>query len=189
MRYPLFALCAVLAAAFLMITPAPAHAAEFKAAFVEMTRALNQVEEGKAELEKLEGWQKKERKDLEKEENSLMQRQESLKAEEGVLSQDAYRAKVEQFMKDFEEFRNKKMNAAKELQNRLTQATLNVKRRMDIIVAEIAQRDGYTMVVDISEGGVMYYPQSMDITNEIIRMYDKRYPLAKKPATPTPKKK
>ncbi len=155
-----------------------AGSGKFTVAFVDMTRALNEVGEGKVELGKLEGWQAAKRDDLAKKEKDLMDRKEKLQSEEATLSQDAYKAKVEIYLKDVEAFQKDKMAAAKDLQDKLANATVYVKRRMDLIISEMAEKNGYDMVVDITEGGVVYFPSSMDITNEIIREYDKRYPAS-----------
>jgi outer membrane protein len=179
MRFPAKASAVVFAAVFClgMVGARSLNAGEIKIAFIDMTRALNEVEEGKAELGKLESWQKEEKDRLEKKEKDLLARKETLQKEEGSLTPDAYRAKVEVYLKDVEDFQREKMDAAKDLQGKLAQATVYVKRRMDLIIAEIAEKEGYYEVVDITEGGVIYYPPSMDITNEVIRQYNKRYPL------------
>ena len=154
-----------------------AQAKGIEIAFIDMTRALNEVEEGQKELGRLEKWQGARRDKLAASEKDLMARKDILQKEEGTLAPDVYRAKVEQYMKDVEVFQREKMGAAKELQEKLSTSTVYVKRRMDLIIAELAEREGYYMVVDISEGGVVYFPPSQDITNQVIRLYDKRYPV------------
>ena len=174
-----------------LVQSSMALAKDIEIGFIEMTRALNEVEEGQKELGRLEKWQGERRDTLAKTEKDLMDRKDSLQKEEGTLAPDVYRAKVEQYLKDVEVFQKEKMSAAKELQDKLSQSTVYVKRRMDLIIAEIAEREGYYMVVDISEGGVVYYPPSQDITNQVIRLYDKRYPVkgAKKDSPKKGKKK
>ena len=56
--------------------------------------------------------------------------------------------------------------------------------RMADIVREIAQADGFTMVFERSEAGLAWAPPSLDLTNEVIRKYNAKFPsgAAKKPA-------
>ncbi len=163
-----------------MLIAASKGSRQQKTAFIDMNRALNEVDEGKMELGKLEQWKNQKTKELEKKEKELMDRKEKLKQEESTLSADVYKKKVEKYLQDVEEYQRQKMSVAQELQNRLAQSTIYVKKRMDLVIAEIAEKEGFDVVIDVTEGGVVYYPPYLDITNEVIRMYNKRYPLKKK---------
>jgi outer membrane protein len=59
------------------------------------------------------------------------------------------------------------------------------------IVRQYASRNGYTVVFDVSmpDGPVLWASPSVDITNEIVKLYDQAHPVAPVPATPPPAKK
>jgi outer membrane protein len=61
--------------------------------------------------------------------------------------------------------------------------------RMAGIVREIAEADGFTMVFERNDSGLVYAPPALDLTNELIRKYNSRHPggAAKKPAAPAAK--
>src|SRR5438270_11979098 len=44
--------------------------------------------------------------------------------------------------------------------------------KMDPIIAGFAQRDGLTMMFEKTDSGLVYAPASLDITNELVRMYN-----------------
>jgi outer membrane protein len=46
---------------------------------------------------------------------------------------------------------------------------------MAAIVREIAEADGFTMVLE-KGAGIVYAPPALDLTNELIRKYNGRYP-------------
>ena len=60
---------------------------------------------------------------------------------------------------------------------------------MDPIIAIIAQREGFTMVFDKGNAGLVYAPPSLDVTNELVRLYNDKYKggVAGRPVGPTKK--
>jgi outer membrane protein len=56
--------------------------------------------------------------------------------------------------------------------------------KLETLLGQIAQREGLTMVFDRSSSGLAWAPASLDLTNELIRMYNSTYKggTAKAPA-------
>jgi outer membrane protein len=59
------------------------------------------------------------------------------------------------------------------------------------IVRQYASRNGYAVVLDVSlpNGPVVWASPSVDITNEIVKLYDQAYPVASAPPVAPPVKK
>jgi outer membrane protein len=60
------------------------------------------------------------------------------------------------------------------------------------VIREYATRNGYAYVIDVSlpNGPVLWASPSVDITNEIVRLYDQAHPVAASaPPAPPPQKK
>ena len=58
-------------------------------------------------------------------------------------------------------------------------------------IRDYASRNGYAVVIDVSmpNGPVLWASPAIDITNEIVKLYDQAHPMAAAaPAAPTPKK-
>jgi outer membrane protein len=90
-----------------------------------------------------------------------------------------------------EEVRNQKFT---ELQKRLFDLTQRAERmqaelaqseqkelkkifeKMDPIIASIATREGLTMVFEKTDSGLVYAPASLDLTNELVRTYNDKFP-------------
>jgi outer membrane protein len=47
--------------------------------------------------------------------------------------------------------------------------------KLETLLGQIAQREGLTMVFDRSSSGLAWAPASLDLTNELIRMYNSTY--------------
>jgi outer membrane protein len=63
--------------------------------------------------------------------------------------------------------------------------------RLVSVIHDYASRNGYAVVIDVSlpNGPVLWASPSIDITNEIVRLYDQAYPAAAKPPAAPPQKK
>ena len=50
--------------------------------------------------------------------------------------------------------------------------------KLESLLGQIAQREGLTMVFDRSSSGLAWAPSSLDLTNELIRMYNNQFKAA-----------
>jgi outer membrane protein len=59
------------------------------------------------------------------------------------------------------------------------------------VIQDYASRNGYAMVIDVSlpNGPVLWASPSIDITNEIVKLYDQAHPVAATPPPAPPAKK
>ena len=59
------------------------------------------------------------------------------------------------------------------------------------VIRDYASRNGYVAVIDVSmpNGPVLWASPSIDITHEIVRLYDQAHPMAVTALPPTPQKK
>ena len=44
------------------------------------------------------------------------------------------------------------------------------------IIKKIGESKNYTLIFDIQSSGISYFDKTIDITNEVIRDYDAKYP-------------
>jgi outer membrane protein len=58
----------------------------------------------------------------------------------------------------------------KKLVNRIQKAIFK-------IVEEIGKKEGYLLVVEKREGGVLYFPNTIDITDKLIHQYNAEHTL------------
>jgi hypothetical protein len=45
---------------------------------------------------------------------------------------------------------------------------------MQAILRRIGQTDGYTMIIEANEGGVVWVPSNLDLTDVLIQRYNKQ---------------
>ena len=169
-----FFLGAVLIALLGLAAPA---VAQMRVGFVDLQRALNETQEGHRAKLRLKRMFNKRQRELDKMQKRIKRMEEDLKKQKGVLSDEAFAKRVEAYRKAFIELQSTYVQYQRDLTERETQETGRILKQMQEILAEIGQRDNYTSIVEVNEGGVFYYRKSLDLTNELIRLYDARHPV------------
>lgn len=151
--------------------------AEQKMAFVDLQRALVEVDEGRAAKGKLKGEFDKRQKTLDAEQDALKKDKEDLDKRAMAMTEDARRAKEQELMQKLQDVQKHYMTMQQELSEQERQATQGIFQKMEGIIGEIAQTEGLTFVFD-KNAGLVYAPPSLDLTNELIRRYNDKYPNA-----------
>ena len=101
-------------------------------------------------------------------------RKESLERQQDVLSQDALKKKVEKYQADLMELQNEYVQYQEELSTKEGELTQKILEKMQAILRRIGQTDGYTMIIEANEGGVVWVPSNLDLTDVLIQRYNKQ---------------
>jgi outer membrane protein len=160
--------------------------AEQKIGYVDLQRALNEVDEGKAAKAQL-------KKDFDAKQKTLDERQDELKKlkadfdkQSVVMADQAKRDKQGELDRKYMETQQLYMQMQKELAEREQEVTKGIFEKMSKVIGEIAEAEGFTMIFDRTGSGLIYAPVSLDVTNELIRKYNARGGVAKKPEAGKP---
>lgn len=150
--------------------------AQNKFAYVDMQRALDQIDEGKAIKAELKGEFDRKQAELDKKQEELKKEYTSLEAlaREGVVSPDKMREKQMDLERRVKEVTQYWQEAQKALSEKERQATQSLFIRMSGVVQSIAQSEGFSFVFE--RAALAYAPESLDITNELVRKYNAKYP-------------
>lgn len=197
---------AVLAAAGLLIVAAvrgqssssaaaPASAPMGKVGVINIRGAIGNTGEGKqasAELQSQFASRQSELENLNKQINDLRQR---LAACEGKCSQDEIGRLTQQGQKATQRFDRLNNELNEDVQSAQGEVMDRIGRKMVDVLDQYARENGYTMVLDSSAQNtpILYASTQVDVTQDIVRLYDKAYPVkagaapaAQKPAAAKP---
>ena len=162
-----------------------AHA-EFKAAYVDIQRAVQEVEEGKAAKLRLQGIADAKQKAFEKEQNALKAEVEAYTKQKATMDDKVAAAKETELQKKMFEFQQRAAKLRLELSDMERKELGTIFPKLETLLGQIAQREGLTMVFDRSSSGLAWAPASLDLTNELIRMYNSTYKSGGPAKTPAP---
>lgn len=159
-------------AALLALAPAAARA-ELKLGFVDLQRALNEVDEGKSAKSQLEKEFKEKQKQLDSKQDELKKLKADYDKQAVVMSDQAKRDKQAELERKAQETQQLFVQLQAELSRREQEITGGIFEKMRVIVRDIAEAEGITMVFERSN--VLYAPTALDLTNELIRKYNGRH--------------
>ena len=181
MRRLLFALAVVSA------VPLAARAQGMKIGYVDVQRAVQEVEEGKQARARLKTELDQKRANLDQKRANLEKMKADYDKQVVTLSDDAKRKKQEELQKAFIEAQNEAGQMQEELSAKEQEAMSGISKRLLQVVAEVSDKESFTFVLD--KAALLYAPAASDVTNEVVRRYNERFgssAAAKAPAKPAP---
>lgn len=161
-----------LLAASLCSVAGRAQAEQLKLAVVDMQRALNETEDGRKAKAQLKKVFEDRQKTLDKQQNDLKAMKENLEKQRDVLSRDVLSKKLEEYQKAFAELQTTYMEFQRELASKEGDLTKEIIARMQRIMRRVGQAEGYALVLERSEAGVVYVPTNYDLTDLLIQRYN-----------------
>jgi outer membrane protein len=147
-----------------------AHA-DSKLAFVDLQRALEETEDGKKAKAKLKADFEKKQKELDEKQEELKKLKDEFDKKAPLMKPDAQAAEQKKLQDRFIELQQIYQRLQKDLATKEQEATSGIFRRLQEVVASIAEREKFTMVLE-KNSSVVWGQPSLDITNEVIRQYN-----------------
>jgi outer membrane protein len=161
--------------ALALVTPLTVSAvarADTKIGYVDLQRALLEIDEGRQAKQRLQQMVDQKQKDIDKEQNALRKEKELLDKQSAAMSEETRLAKQTELQKKLFEFAQKWDKQKQEMQVKERTELQAIFAKMDPLIATIAQRENFTMVFEKTDSGLVYAPSSLDLTNELVRMYN-----------------
>ncbi len=161
--------------------------AELKLGYVDLQRAIQEVEEGRQAKARLQALLDSNQKDIDKRQEALRKESETLQKQSSAMSEDTLRQKQIELQKKLMELAQDWDKRKQDMANKERTELQAIFAKMDPIIAQIAQREGFTMVFEKTDSGLVYAPASLDITNELVRLYNDQAKGSGKKASDAPK--
>jgi outer membrane protein len=165
---------AVAATLAVLLHAAPARA-EQKLGLVDLQRALNEVDEGKVAKARLKSEFDQKQKVLDEKQAEFQKLRTDFEKQASVLAEAARREREEDLNRRMMDLQNTFGQLQRELSEREREATRGIFDRMAAIVRELAEKEGFSMVLERNDAGVVFAPPSIDLTNELVRTYNARH--------------
>lgn len=173
-----------------VLLAAPAVRAQ-KIGFVDVQRAVQEVEEGKSARDRLKKELDDRRGQLDKKKVELERMKADFDKQAPVLSEEAKKKKMEELQSAFMSAQGQAQQMQEELQGKEQEAMTSISRRMIQIVGEVSDKEKFDFVFD--KAVLLYAPPAQDMTNEVVRRYNEKFggaaPKAPEKKAPAPEKK
>jgi outer membrane protein len=159
----------------LVAAPAFAQQSDARIGIMRLQDALTGCKEGKAARKKLQADFRGKQNQLKNREAALKRRYEQLeKQKSSGVSQDKLREDLASFQKSVLEAQQLRAKLQQALAEKEAELTRKILAKMKPLIAKIARKGGYTVILDA--GQVLHAPDDLDVTDKLIRLYDKENP-------------
>ncbi len=152
-----------------LLAAVPARA-DNKFAYVDIQRALNECEAGKAakadfrnRVELLEGKLQKEQNDVQALKDELEKKGMLMRPEQRQNLQDDYESKLKNFERDYKDSKD-------DLEQKDNEVTGKIVHDLAEVIRDLGEKNGYTMVFE--KGSILWGAPAIDITDQVIRSYN-----------------
>jgi len=173
------------ALALSLLSPRTARA-EVKIGYVNLQQAVNDVDEGKAAKAALKKEFDQKQKLLDEKQNELKRFKEDFDKQAVVMSDEAKREKQSEFDRKLMETQGMFVQMQKELSEREREMMKGIFEKMEGIIREIADSEGFGFVFEQQNAGLIVAPKQFDLTAEMVRKYNAKYKAGAAPAASKP---
>lgn len=168
-----FPIPVLFALAFFLFS-APAGAVDVaRIGVVDFQRILLESRAGKRAAEELRTKQAERARDLERRRKEIVELRKQLENIEFSGSREEHREKELELNIKLEGFSKADKKFNDELGDINASHTETIKRDIALIVEKMGKKGGYLLILDKLE--VLYYPDTIDITEKLIKQYDRQY--------------
>jgi outer membrane protein len=149
-----------------------ALAADYKIAYVDIQRAVNESNAGKDAKKAITKEVEKFQRLIADKQKELQTLKESLEKQAPMLTPDARTTREKEYQNKLREFQR----WGEDTQNEINQKRMEVERNISIGLLKVIQKvgadDGYTLILEKNESLVLFVSKTIDITDRVIKAYD-----------------
>jgi outer membrane protein len=161
--------------AILALPSVQAAAADLKIGIVDLQRALNESSAGRRAKDQFKGEFEKMQDGLKREKDQLDRMKDDLDKKSVVLKDDQRKNMAEDFERKRLALRRKLEDSDAELRKKDQELTGSILKDLAVVIQEIGEREGYTVILENSSSSVLYGSKSIDMTDTVIKAFDAKH--------------
>jgi len=148
-------------------------AQEIKIAVVDVNKVLNQSEAGLAAKKKMEARYEELKKNIDAKQEEARKLKDEIDKQKVMLGKDKLKEKEDALTAKVADLRKLTQESEKEMQERQGELTQEVLKQIEAQVDAVVKADKYDLVLERS-AGVVFVVESMDITNRVLELVNKK---------------
>lgn len=159
---------------FALASTIPAHAADVvKIGVVDMTRLVNESKKGKAAKAILMKKIEQVKKELELRQAEIEKGKLDLERQAAVLDADVRYEKEKSLKRKIRDFEDQYRDYTEVMKREEMNATKPILDELLKLIGEYGSENGYTIILENKRSGLVFHVNSIEITDDIIKLYDK----------------
>lgn len=157
-----------------------AEANETKIAYVDFKKAVSESDQGKEALSALEKMVDAKKEIIDAKGAEIKTLDEELAKQASVLTQESLKKKQGEREKLIRDYQRMVKDSENELQRKEIEYIQKISMELKELLLKIGKDEGYTAIFEVVEGGILYMPKEFDITDSVIKSFNKATGDAKK---------
>jgi len=158
-----------------MLSALPATAG--KVGFLDAERAVTSVQEGKRQLQALDGWARPRRERLAQMQANLVELDKQLTAQRSVATAEVIKELESGFLQARREFEDAGRNFNRDLEAKQTEFLEDVATKIGTVASDYGKANDFDAIFMLNAQPLVYIRDTVDVTDTVIRLYDERFPL------------
>jgi outer membrane protein len=154
-------------------------AAQVKVGYVDLQKALNTSQAGKDAKAKIAKKAKEYEVGFVQKRKEIKDLGQNLKNQTALLSPEAKKEKEREYQQKVTDFQRATKDAQTNLKQQDTDFTREIVRELVKIVEKIGKKEAFTIILEKGEGSIVYADKQVDLTDKLIKEYDKVYQSGK----------
>lgn len=156
--------------AALLLAASPLFA-DVKIGYVDMEKAILGTAQGKAAKEKLEKEVAKRETEFKDQLKKFQEMEEQLSKQVQLMSEDMKRQKLQEYQQKGMELQQKYQEHQKSLLEEQEKAFAPILEKLRGVIQEIGLQEGYTIILEKRQEGVLYAMPQLDLTAKVVAKY------------------
>jgi outer membrane protein len=148
-----------------------------KIGFVDAERAVATVEEGKAKISELEAWAIPEREKVEKLGAKVNEIRQQLATQSAVASPEVVQRLRDEELSARRAFEDAKRDFERRLDKRQNDLLADIAVKVGTVATDYAKANDFDAIFVLKAQPLIYVAESVELTDEIIRLYNERFPV------------
>lgn len=156
----------------LLLTPVFSYSQENKIGIIDLQMVIANSRAGKAAKSAFEAEFKQKQQIIESKSSQLESMKNEFIQNGPVMNEVTRKQKAEQIDRLDKELQRSRADFRDELQKRDYELLEKILKDLDGILQSIGKSGGFTLIIEKTEGGVIYASPTIDITQQVIQAYD-----------------
>ncbi len=156
------------------------YAQSVKIGYVDLQRVIRDSQAGKSAKAVFEKEFQDKRRIIEQRTADLARMKQDFIAKAPVMEEGARKQKADELDKIEKDLTRTRDDSRDELQKRDFELTQRILTELESVLQQIGDSEGYTLIIEKTEGGVIYAAKGVDLTDKVIQAYDAKKGSSKK---------
>jgi outer membrane protein len=161
-----------LVAVMLLPVAVGAQTPGFKIGYVDLQKVMLESSKGKEAKQALGDEVEKVKKTLNQKQEELQKLKDTLEKQTAMVAPEARAQKEKDYQGKLKDYQRMANDYQTDLQQKESEMVQKVLKEVDTVIKSLGESEKYTLILERSQGPILYATTSIDVTDKVISLYD-----------------